>query len=90
LVRRIKKLHDPSSMLSLRFREAYFIAGGEVGHPGEIGFGRTIHADDQAGPSPRLHGEFSNIRRYCSSGVISMNWAEVKVLKVKKMFQQGI
>ena len=83
-------LHDPMVTVHLKdFQKPYFIAGGEVGHPGKYdlrGTATVVEAVAIAGgfTENSKHSEVWVFRR------ISNDWAETRRVDVKKMLKAGI
>ena len=84
-----KKLHNP--MLTVRlldFEKPYFIAGGQVGHPGKFelrGDTTLLQAVAIAGgfTESSMHSQVWLFRR------VSNDWVETKQFNVKKMLKNG-
>jgi polysaccharide export outer membrane protein len=70
------------------FEKPYFIAGGEVAHPGKY----DLRADTTLTEAVAIAGGFTESSKHSQVLLfrrVSNDWAEVKVLNVKKMFQAG-
>ena len=84
-----KILHVPVINVVLKdFDKPYFIAGGEVGHPGKF----DLRGDLTLTEAIAIAGGFSENSKHSQVLLfrrVSSDWAEVKVLNVKKMFQAG-
>ena len=84
-----KILHDPVINVVLKdFEKPYFIAGGEVGHPGKY----DLRDDTTLTQAVAIAGGFTGSSKHSQVLLfrrVSNDWAEVKVLNVKKMFQAG-
>lgn len=80
-------LHDPIINLVLKdFEKPYFIAAGEIGHPGKY----ELRGDTTLTEAIAIAGGFSESSKHSQVLLfhrVSNDWAEVKVLNVKKMFQ---
>jgi polysaccharide export outer membrane protein len=84
-----KILHDPVINVVLKdFEKPYFIAGGEVSHPGKF----DLRDDTTLTEAIAIAGGFTESSKHSQVLLfrrVSNDWAEVKVLNVKKMFQAG-
>lgn len=82
-------LHDPVINITLKdFQKPYFIAGGEVGHPGKY----ELRDDITMTEAIAIAGGFTESSKHSQVLLfrrVSSDWAEVKVLNVKKMFAAG-
>jgi len=80
-------LHDPVINLVLKdFNKPYFIAGGEIGRPGKY----ELRDDITLTQAIAFAGGFNESSKHSQVLLfrrVSNDWAEVKVLNVKKMFQ---
>lgn len=89
LIRYSRILHDPVVNLVLKdFERPYFIAGGELAHPGKF----DLRGDLTLTEGIALAGGFTESSKHSQVLLfrrVSHDWAEVKVLNVKKMFQSG-
>jgi polysaccharide biosynthesis/export protein len=83
-----KVLHDPVINVVLKdFDKPYFIAGGEIGHPGRY----ELRSDMTLTQAIAIAGGFSESSKHSQVLLfrhVSNEWTEVKVLNVKKMFQE--
>jgi len=84
-----KVLHDPVINVVLKdFDKPYFVAGGEVAHPGKF----ELRGDMTLTQAIAIAGGFTENSKHSQVLLfrrVSSDWAEVKVLDVKKMFQAG-
>jgi protein involved in polysaccharide export with SLBB domain len=84
-----KILHDPVINVVLKdFEKPYFIAGGQVGHPGKY----ELRDDTTLTQAIAIAGGFDESSKHSQVLLfrrVSHDWAEVKILNVKKMFQAG-
>lgn len=84
-----KILHDPVIDVALKdFEKPYFIAGGEVGHPGKY----ELRDDTTLTEAIAIAGGFNESSKHSQVLLfrrVSNDWAEAKILNVKKMFQAG-
>jgi polysaccharide export outer membrane protein len=84
-----KILHDPViNVVPKDFEKPYFIAGGQIGHPGKY----DLRGDTTLTEAIAIAGGFTGNSKHSQVLLIrrvSNDWAEVKVLNVKKMFQTG-
>ena len=82
-----KILHDPVINVVLKdFEKPYFIAGGEVGHPGKY----ELRDDITLTEAIAIAGGFNESSKHSQVLLfrrVSHDWVEVKILNVKKMFQ---
>jgi polysaccharide export outer membrane protein len=82
-------LHNPVINVVLKdFEKPYFIAGGDVAHPGKY----DLRADTTLTEAVAIAGGFTESSKHSQVLLfrrVSTDWAEVKVLNVKKMFQAG-
>ncbi len=82
-------LHDPVINITLKdFQKPYFIAGGEIGHPGKY----ELRDDVTMTEAIAIAGGFTESSKHSQVLLfrrVSNDWAEVKVLNVKKMFAAG-
>jgi polysaccharide export outer membrane protein len=82
-------LHDPVINITLKdFQKPYFIAGGEIGHPGKY----ELRDDVTMTEAIAIAGGFTENSKHSQVLLfrrVSNDWAEVKVLNVKKMFSAG-
>jgi polysaccharide export outer membrane protein len=80
-------LHDPViNVVPKDFEKPYFIAGGQIGHPGKY----DLRGDTTLTEAIAIAGGFTGTSKHSQVLLIrrvSNDWAEVKVLNVKKMFQ---
>lgn len=80
-------LHNPVINVALKdFQKPYFIAGGDVAHPGKY----DLRADTTLTEAVAIAGGFTESSKHSQVLLfrrVSTDWAEVKVLNVKKMFQ---
>jgi polysaccharide biosynthesis/export protein len=87
LVKYAKVLHDPAINLVLKdFEKPYFIANGELAHPGKF----DLRGDTTLTEAIAIAGGFTENSKHSQVLLfrrISYDWAEVRVLDVKKMFQ---
>jgi polysaccharide export outer membrane protein len=84
-----KILLDPVINVVLKdFEKPYFIAGGQVSHPGKF----DLRDDTTLTEAIAIAGGFTENSKHSQVLLfrrVSNDWAEVKVLNVKKMFQTG-
>jgi polysaccharide export outer membrane protein len=82
-------LHDPIINVVLKdFDKPFFIAGGDVAHPGKF----DLRSDITLTQAIAIAGGFTDSSKHSQVLLfrrVSNDWAEVKVLNVKKMFQTG-
>ncbi len=80
-------LHDPVVNVVLKdFEKPYFIASGEIGHPGKY----DLRGDTTLTQAIAIAGGFNESSKHSQVLLfhrISNDWVEVKVVDVKKMFQ---
>lgn len=83
-----KILHDPVITVSLTdFEKPYFIALGEVSKPGKY----DLHGDMTVTQALAIAGGYTDEAKHSEILLfrrVSDNWAEVKTLNVKRMFDQ--
>ena len=84
-----KILHDPVINVVLKdFDKPYFIAGGQIGRPGKY----DLRGDTTLTEAIAIAGGFTGSSKHSQVLLfrrVSNDWAEVKILNVKKMFQAG-
>lgn len=84
-----KTLHDPIINVVLKdFEKPYFIAGGEVSKPGKY----ELRDDTTLTQAIAIAGGFNENSKHSQVLLfrrVSNDWAEARVLNVKKMFQAG-
>jgi polysaccharide biosynthesis/export protein len=84
-----KILHDPVINVVLKdFEKPYFIAGGDIARPGKY----DLRDDTTLTQAIAIAGGFTESSKHSQVLLfrrVSTDWAEVKVLNVKKMFQAG-
>jgi polysaccharide export outer membrane protein len=82
-------LHDPMITIHVKdFEKPYFIAGGEVGHPGKF----ELRGDITAVEAVAIAGGFTESSKHSEVWVfrrVSNDWVETKSLNVKKMLKAG-
>jgi polysaccharide biosynthesis/export protein len=82
-----KILHEPVINVVLKdFEKPYFIAAGQIGHPGKY----ELRGDTTLTEAIAIAGGFSENSKHSQVLLfhrVSNDWAEVKVVNVKKMFQ---
>jgi polysaccharide export outer membrane protein len=82
-------LHDPViNVVPKDFEKPYFIAGGQIGHPGKF----DLRGDTTLTEAIAIAGGFTGSSKHSQVLLfrrVSKDWAEVKILNVKKMFQAG-
>ena len=82
-----KILHDPVINIVLKdFEKPYFIAGGEIAHPGKF----ELRDDITLSQAIAVAGGFNESSKHSQVLLfrrVSKDWVEVKVINVKKMFQ---
>ncbi len=80
-----KILHDPVIVATLKeFEKPYFIAGGQVSHPGKY----ELRGDTTVTEAVAMAGGFSQIARHSQVLLfrrVSDGWTETQILNVKKM-----
>lgn len=81
-------LHDPEVTITLRdFEKPYFLASGEVGHPGKY----ELRADTTVTEAVAIAGGFTHDAKHSQVVLfrrISDDWAETRLLDMKKMLKQ--
>lgn len=84
-----KILHDPIINVVLKdFEKPYFVAGGMIGHPGKY----ELRGDTTLTQAIAIAGGFNESSKHSQVLLfrrVSNDWAEVKVVDVKKMFKVG-
>jgi polysaccharide export outer membrane protein len=84
-----KTLHDPVINVVVKdFEKPYFIAGGQIGHPGKY----ELREDITLTEAIAIAGGFTGSSKHSQVLLfrrVSNDWAEAKILNVKKMFQAG-
>ncbi len=84
-----KILHDPAINIVMKdFEKPYFIAGGEVAHPGKY----DLRDDTTLTQAIAVAGGFTQSAKHSQVFVfrrVENNWVEVKKLDVKKMLKAG-
>lgn len=84
-----KILHDPVINVVLKdFDKPYFIAGGQIGRPGKY----DLRGDTTLTEAIAIAGGFTGSSKHSQVLLfrrVSNDWAEAKILNVKKMFQAG-
>jgi polysaccharide export outer membrane protein len=82
-------LHDPVINVVLKdFEKAYFIAGGQIGHPGKY----DLRDDTTLSQAVAIAGGFTENSKHSQVLLfrrVSNEWAEAKIVNVKRMFQAG-
>lgn len=82
-------LHDPFVTIQLKdFDKPYFIAGGEIGHPGKY----DLRADTTVVEAVAIAGGFTETSKHSEVWVfrrVSNDWVETQKLDVKKMLNAG-
>ena len=84
-----KKLHNP--MLTVRlldFEKPYFIAGGQVGHPGKF----ELRGDTTLLQAVEIAGGFTEASKHSQVWLfrrISNDWVETKQFDLKRMIKSG-
>jgi len=82
-------LHNPAINVVLKdFEKPYFIAGGQVGHPGKF----DLRDDTTLTEAIAIAGGFTESSKHSQVLLfrrVSHDWVEVTNLDVKKMFQTG-
>ena len=83
-----KILHQPSISIVLKdFEKPYFIAGGQVGHPGKY----TLHGETTLTQAIQMAGGFTPKSKHSQVLLfrrVSDTWTEARVLDVKKMLNE--
>ncbi len=84
-----KILRDPVVTVELKdFEKPYFIAGGEVGHPGKY----ELRGDTTVAQAVAIAGGFAEHAKHSQVLLfrrVSDDWVEVKQVNMKKMLQQA-
>jgi polysaccharide export outer membrane protein len=84
-----KILHDPVINVVLKdFEKPFFIAGGQVAHPGKY----DLRDDTTLTEAIAIAGGFTENSKHSQVLLfrrVSSDWAEARILNVKKMFQAG-
>lgn len=84
-----RMLHEPViNIVPKDFEKPYFVAGGEIGHPGKF----ELRGDTTLTQAIAIAGGFTGSSKHSQVLLfrrVSNDWAEVKILNVKKMFQAG-
>ena len=84
-----KTLHNPIITVRLTdFEKPYFIAGGEVGHPGKF----ELRGDTTLTQAVAIAGGFTESSKHSQVWLfrrVSNDWVETKQFDVKKMFKSG-
>jgi polysaccharide export outer membrane protein len=84
-----KILRDPViNLVPKDFEKPYFIAGGQIGRPGKY----DLRGDTTLTEAIAIAGGFTGNSKHSQVLLfrrVSNDWAQVKVLNVKKMFQAG-
>ena len=82
-------LHDPVIAVHVKdFEKPYFIAGGEVGHPGKY----ELRGDITAVEAVSIAGGFTDSSKHSEVWLfrrVSNDWVETKELNIKKMLNAG-
>ncbi len=82
-------LHEPVIAVHVKdFEKPYFVAGGEVGHPGKY----ELRGDITAVEAVAIAGGFTESSKHSEVWVfrrVSNDWVETKALNVKKMLNAG-
>jgi len=82
-------LHDPVIAVHVKdFEKPYFIAGGEVGHPGKY----ELRGDITAVEAVSIAGGFTESSKHSEVWLfrrVSNDWVETKELNIKKMLNAG-
>ena len=82
-------LHDPViNVVPKDFEKPYFIAGGQIGHPGKY----DLRGDTTLAEAIAIAGGFTGSSKHSQVLLfrrVSNDWAEAKIIDVKKMFQAG-
>jgi polysaccharide biosynthesis/export protein len=80
-------LHDPVINIVLKdFEKPYFIAGGQIGHPGKY----DLREDITLTEAIAIAGGFTGSSKHSQVLLfrrVSNDWAEAKIVNVKKMFK---
>lgn len=84
-----KILHDPViNVVPKDFDKPYFIAGGQIGRPGKY----DLRGDTTLTEAIAIAGGFTGNSKHSQVLLfrrVSQDWASVKIINVKKMFQEG-
>ncbi len=84
-----KTLHNPIIAVRLTdFEKPYFIAGGEVGHPGKF----ELRGDTTLTQAVAIAGGFTESSKHSQVWLfrrVSNDWVETKQFNLKKMFKNG-
>jgi polysaccharide export outer membrane protein len=84
-----KTLHNPILTVRLtEFEKPYFIAGGEVGHPGKF----ELRGDTTLAQAVAIAGGFTEASKHSQVWLfrrVSNDWVETKQFDVKKMLKTG-
>jgi polysaccharide export outer membrane protein len=82
-------LHNPIITIDLKdFEKPYFIAGGQLGHPGKY----DLRGDTTVVQAVAIAGGFTENSKHSQVWLfrrVSNDWVEVKMLNVKKMLSNG-
>ena len=84
-----KILHDPViNVVPKDFEKPYFIAGGQIGKPGKY----DLRGDTTLTEAIAIAGGFTGSSKHSQVLLfrrVSNDWAEARIINVKKMFQAG-
>jgi polysaccharide biosynthesis/export protein len=84
-----KTLHNPIFTVRLmEFEKPYFVAGGEVGHPGKF----ELHGDTTLTQAVAIAGGFTESAKHSQVWLfrrVSNDWVETRQFDLKKMFKSG-
>ena len=84
-----KILHDPMINIVLKdFQKPYFIASGELGHPGKY----DLRSDTTLTEAIAIAGGFTEDSKHSEVFLfrrVSNNWVEIKKVDVKRMFKEA-
>lgn len=84
-----KTLHDPMITIQLKnFEKPYFIAGGEVGHPGKY----DLRGDTTLTEAVAIAGGFTDASKHSEVWLfrrVSREWVSTQKLNLKKMLYSG-
>ena len=84
-----KILHDPVINIVLKdFEKPYFIAGGQIGHPGKY----ELRDDTTLTEAIAIAGGFTGNSKHSQVLLfrrVSSDWSRARILNVKKMFEGG-
>ncbi|HEV2494757.1 MAG TPA: polysaccharide biosynthesis/export family protein [Terriglobia bacterium] len=84
-----KTLHDPIITIQLKeFEKPYFIAGGEVGHPGKY----DLRGDTTLTEAVAIAGGFTDASKHSEVWLfrrVSREWVSTQKLNLKKMLYSG-